>query len=100
MYNFEPSLYNSYADLAHRQHRSRMYNPDVGGIIYIAAGMGYNPMDTAHKEFLDNKYKEIPGYSQEVYNTWLKHRDEAIAHIATLPSHAEFLAKTIYNTGK
>ena len=96
MNNYEPSLYNTYMAIAEKQHRNKYWGVDGGGIIYIAAGMGYNPIDTAYKEFADQKYYEIPGYETAVYNTWLKHQEEVMQHIATLPTHAEFLAKYIY----
>lgn len=97
MRNFVPDMYNSYIDIANRMHRSRMWTPDTGGIVYIAAGMGYNPINLAHKEFQDLKYLETPGYEKEVYKNWLEHKEQIMQHIATLPTHAEFLEKTIYN---
>ena len=92
----DAGMYNSYPGLAIRMHRTRMYDPDMSGIIYIAAGMGYNPMDKTHKAFLDEKYMETPGYEQAVYDTWLKHKDEVTKHIDTLPTHYEFLKKYIH----
>lgn len=86
----------STTDLAGRLHRTRRFDQDMGGIIYIAAGMGYNPIDKIHKQFLDSKYMEMPGYETEVYNTWLKHRDEALAYIDTLPTHYQFLKDNIH----
>lgn len=96
MNSFTPRLYNGYPDLATRQHRSRVYSTDMSGIVYIAAGMGYNPIDQLHKDFLDIKYLERPGYAEEVYNDWLKHRAEVLEHIATLPTHYEFLRDNIH----
>jgi hypothetical protein len=69
----------------------------MSGIIYIAAGMGYNPLDKEHSEYLDEKYHETPDYHLEVWNTWAKHRDETLAVIKQLPSHYQFLKNTIYN---
>lgn len=86
----------SSSDMADRLHRTRKFDQDMGGIIYIAAGMGYNPINKIHKAFLDNKYMEKPGYETEIYNTWLKHRDEVLAHIDTLPTHYEFLRDNIH----
>lgn len=94
--DFIPSMYNAYLDLASRQHRTRSYSQDMSGIIYIAAGMGYMPLDQTHKSFLDAKYMEQPGYEQQVYDTWLQHKEEVMKHIETLPTHAEFLAKYIH----
>lgn len=92
-----PELYNSYIELAHRQHRSRIYSNDMSGIIYIAAGMGYNPIDAVHKDFLDEKYRENQGYETEVFNTWEKHRDQVSSIIEKLPTHYQFLRDNIYN---
>lgn len=89
--------YNSYIDIAQRQHRSRIYDPGMSGIVYIAAGMGYNPMDAAHKRFLDKKYREPANYEQEVYKTWQEHRDQVLKVIDELPTHYKFLADTIYS---
>lgn len=96
MNSMTPKMYNSYIDLATRQHRTRAYSQDMSGIIYIAAGMGYNPMDRAHKRFMDEKYLEKPGYETEVYNKWLEHKEQVMAHIATLPTHYEYLKNNIY----
>ena len=96
MVEFKPSMYNSYLDLAMKQHRSRAYNLDMSGIVYIAAGMGYNPIDKTHKDFLDGKYQERPGYADNVYANWEKHRDEVLKTIENLPTHNQFLADTIY----
>ena len=100
MRDFVPSLYNSYLDISNRQHRSRTYGTDIGGIIYIAAGMGYNPMNLTHKEFLDAKYGEPVDYTSDVYNKWLEHKHQVMQIIDQLPSHREFLEKNIYNKDK
>jgi tryptophan halogenase len=97
MKDFKAEIYNSYPDIAHRQHRSRNYSTDMSGIVYIAVGMGYNPMDAAHKKFLDKKFLETPGYETEVRLKWEQHRDEVLAVIDQLPSHYEFLRDNIYN---
>jgi tryptophan halogenase len=96
MNEFLPQMYNGYPDLAVRQHRTRVYNQDMSGIIYIAAGMNYNPIDTTHKAYLDMKFMETPGYETDVYNTWLKHRDEVLQEIAKMPTHYQFLKDNIH----
>jgi tryptophan halogenase len=97
MADFVPRMYNSYLDLATRQHRTRSYGTDIGGIIYIAAGMGYNPLNLAHKKFLDAKFNEPDGYSTDVYSDWLAHKQDVMNTIEQLPTHREFLEKYIYN---
>lgn len=96
MNTFTPKLYNSYIEQALRQHRSRIYNLDMSGIVYIAAGMGYNPVDAAHKRFLDDRYMESDDYSTTIYNKWLFHKEEVMAHINTLPTHYQFLKDNIH----
>lgn len=91
-----PSMYNGYLDMAIRMHRGRLFNAEMSGIIYIAAGMGVNPMDKAHKAFKDEKYMEPAGYEIEVYNKWLEHKNEVVEHIKTLPTHYEFLKQNIH----
>ena len=97
MESMEAEMYNSYVDIAQRQHRSRVYDPSMSGIVYIAAGMGYNPMDAAHKKFLDKKYMEPANYEQDVYKRWQEHRDHVLQIIDSLPTHREFLEHNIYS---
>jgi tryptophan halogenase len=88
---------NSSSDLGFRLHRTRKFDNNMGGIIYIAAGMGYNPVEKNYIRYEDRKHHESPELRKPVYDNWLKHRDEALAHIATLPTHYQFLKDTIYN---
>jgi tryptophan halogenase len=87
----------SSSDLGFRLHRTRQFDNNMGGIIYIAAGMGYNPLEPTYIRYEDNKHRESPEARKPVYDNWLKHREEVLAHIATLPTHYQFLKDTIYN---
>lgn len=87
----------SSSDLGFRLHRTRRFDNNMGGIIYIAAGMGYNPVEPNFIRYEDCKHLETPEIRRPIYDNWLKHRDEALAHIATLPTHYQFLKDTIYN---
>jgi hypothetical protein len=87
----------SSSDLGFRLHRTRKFDNSMGGIIYIAAGMGYNPVEANYVRYEDSKHFESPEARRAIYDNWLKHRDEALAHIATLPTHYQFLKDTIYN---
>jgi tryptophan halogenase len=100
MNDYVPSLYNQHPDLAMRLHRSRSFSTDMSGIIYIAAGMGYNPLDDAHNQYLDRKYREKPGYDVEVYNKWLEHKKEVMGRIEKMPSHYEFLRQHIHKNNQ
>jgi tryptophan halogenase len=99
MNQFNPTIQNSYYDLAFKLHRTRNFNhQNMSGIIYIAAGMGVNPIDAAHADYLDIKYLEKPGYSAESLRIWEEHKQHVLAKIEKMPSHCEFLAKNIYFT--
>ena len=86
----------SSTDLGFRLHRSRQFDNNMGGIIYIAAGMGYNPIEANFIRYQDRKVNESPAIRQPVYDNWLKHRDEVLEHIKTLPTHYQFLKDNIY----
>lgn len=87
----------SSSDLGFRLHRTRKFDNGMGGIIYIAAGMGYNPVEPNFIRYEDNKHHESAEIRRPIYDQWLVHKQEALAHIATLPTHYQFLKDTIYN---
>jgi hypothetical protein len=95
--NFAPAILTSTHDLAARLHRSRVFdNNSMSGIIYIAAGMGYNPVDLNKVRYLNGKYGETEEDHTKVYENWLEHREEVMAYIDTLETHYQFLERTIY----
>jgi tryptophan halogenase len=87
----------SSSDLSMRMHRTRKFDNNMGGIIYIAAGMGYNPVEPNFLRYEDNRVGETPEIRRQVYDNWLKHREEVLKHIDTLPTHYEFLRDNIHN---
>lgn len=90
------SLVNNFQDVSYRIHRSNSFGNDMNGIVYIAAGMGYSPLTSSKADFLDKRYSEMPEYYNDVYKTWLDHKEEALKHIEAMPTHYEFLKNTIY----
>lgn len=96
MRDFTPEMYNQYNSMAQSMHRSRSFTIGTAGITYIAAGMGFNPMDAVNKKFKDAGYGEIDGYEEAVYAMWTAHRDEVLKVIDTLPTHYEFLKNNIH----
>lgn len=91
-----PELYTSYPEMAIRLHRSRTFDTGMSGIVYIAAGMGYNPIDDAHSSLADAQFGEPLGYKEVSYNQWLEHKKEVMKHIDTLPTHYQFLKDNIH----
>ena len=91
-----PNGAQSSSDLGMRLHRIRKFDSNMGGIIYIAAGMGYNPVESNFLRYEDERLYESPELRRPVYETWLQHRDEVLKHIDTLPTHYEFLKTNIH----
>jgi tryptophan halogenase len=87
----------SSTDLGMRMHRIRKFDNNMGGIIYIAAGMGYNPVEPNFLRYEDDRVGETPEVRKQVYEHWLQHREEVLKHIDTLPTHYEFLRDNIHN---
>jgi hypothetical protein len=87
----------SQSDLGMRMHRTRKFDNSMGGIIYIAAGQGYNPVEANYLRYEDQRIHDSPEKRKEVYDNWLKHKEEVLAHIETLPTHYQFLYDNFYN---
>lgn len=85
------------SDLGFRLHSSRKFDHMMSGIIYIAAGMGYNPVNSHYLRFEDKRIFEDPASRKDIYANWCKHRDQTLEYIKTLPTHYQFLKDTIYN---
>ena len=92
-----PHAIKSTSDLAFRMHRSRRFDQEMGGIVYIAAGMGYSPVEPNFMRHEDKRLLETPEQRKLTYDVWLKHRHDVLAYIQTLPTHYQFLKDTIYN---
>jgi tryptophan halogenase len=87
----------SSTDLGMRMHRIRKFDNNMGGIIYIAAGMGYNPVEPNFLRYEDDRVGESPQLRRQVYDHWLKHKADVLEHINSLPTHYEFLRNNFYN---
>jgi tryptophan halogenase len=85
-----------YQDVAYRLHRSRTFDHAMSGIVYIAAGMGYNPMNAHRVNFMNLHYSEDLADTHMEWTNWLAHKEQVLAYIDTLPTHYEFLKKDIY----
>lgn len=96
MVNHQFSLVDNFEDVARRIHRFNVFGNDMSGIVYIAAGMGYNPLYSRKVDWLDKKYLEPANYDDEVYRTWESHKKEALEKIEKMQTHYEFLKNTIY----
>lgn len=106
MLEWEPQIRNPYADLAYRNTINHTYGPDQGGIIYIAAGHGYNPLDELWLEEESDRHGHINrSISLErrkadtvlAVNAWNDHLLELQPVLDTLPTHYQWLKQNYYN---
>ena len=101
MNKFETAVHTSNHDIASRLYRSRAFdNNGMSGIIYIAAGMGYNPVNPSKVAFQNFKFGEHVEDHKLVYDGWLAHKEEALKNIEQLDTHYEFLKKNIHINSK
>lgn len=99
MNNFDFAVLTSNHDIANRLYRTRVFdNSSMSGIIYIAAGMGYNPVNGVKVKYQNLKFGETPEQHKAVYDEWLAHKEAALKHIETLESHYKFLERTIHKS--
>lgn len=91
MANYFADIQSPSEDLAHQIYRSHAFTPDLNGIVYIAAAMGYNPVYENKVKALNLIYHEDPTLHTNVRKDWEKHRDEVLKYIDTLPTHNEYL---------
>jgi tryptophan halogenase len=97
MRDFKTTLLTSSHDLAHRIHRSNTFTPNMSGILYIAAGMGYNPVSKHKVEYLNTIYREDPDQYKFVRESWEEHKKSTMRAISKLQTHYEFLRDHIYH---
>lgn len=99
MNNFEFAVLTSNHDIANRLYRTRVFdNSSMSGIIYIAAGMGYNPVNQVKVNYQNTRFGETQEQHKAVYDEWLIHRENTLKHIETLESHYKFLERTIHKS--
>jgi flavin-dependent dehydrogenase len=96
MINYNELIQNEYQDLASALHISSNFNKidRGGGLIYLAAGMGYSPV-TSRKLNYQLTLSAPPIMSAR--ETWIEHRKELLKSFENEVSHYEYLKNNIYN---
>jgi hypothetical protein len=100
MINYKPSVRNAYMDTANRTMNSHAYNHDMGGMIYICAGHGYNALNKRVLKDSSDRFKNInDNFDAELQRKlWLDYRNGELKDtIAKLPSHYKYLSENIHN---
>jgi tryptophan halogenase len=88
--------WSTYNGMSNSIYINRDINQDIGGILYIFAGMGYNPETKQHMNYVG--HTAVEEFCKEVAkNHWEERKAATLAKIAKLPSHYQFLEENIYN---
>ena len=69
---------------------------DLGGIPYIAAGMGYHPLAKSDYEYKIARKEFSLGYLNEVKDRHFHYRKNVLKYLKKQPSHYEYLKQNIY----
>lgn len=92
--SYESSLFDMLATMTHSNRE--YYSNFTEGSFYIAAGMGYNPVDASKFDFLTTLRNTDPYLPEQVMDEWEKHKRFVMRIIDRLPTHYEFLKANIY----
>jgi hypothetical protein len=98
MASHEPALRNIYIDIAGRTLNSRVYDLDMGGMIYIVAGHGYSPLNHRYMKDKNDRYNRRDRWSQEnSAKAWFDYKNNVLMPmIDSLPTHYEYLKINIH----
>ena len=97
MNNLESTLFDSGHKMSDALHKNSVFHEHMSGIIYIAAGMGYNPVNLPKIKHLNIMYNEADDLHEETYNEWLEHKNSTMTYINSLQTHYEYLKENIHN---
>jgi len=98
MANSIPKLRNIYMDVAGRTLNSRVYDLDMGGMLYIVAGQGYKPMNDRYMKDKNDRYNRRKQWKQEESaHLWFDYKENVLMPmIDSLPTHYEYLKINIH----
>jgi tryptophan halogenase len=99
MNNWIPKLRNAYMDIATRILHNHSYDLNMGGVIYIAAGHNYNPINKRYIKDDNDRYGARQQFSlEDSKNAWLSYKEDVLLPmIESLPSHYKYLKDNIHN---
>jgi len=69
---------------------------DLGGLPYIAAGLGYHPLTTTDYNYKVNRRECDVSYLNELKNRHFHYRKSVLKYLEKQPTHYEYLKKYIY----
>lgn len=69
---------------------------DLGGLVYIAAGLGYHPLTATDSIHTRNRREYPQAEIESAARQFEKYKTSLERHVAKLPSHYDYLVKNIY----
>ena len=69
---------------------------DLGGLPYIAAGLGYHPITKTDYEYKMAREEFTIGFLNEVKDRHFHYRKNVLKYLKKQPSHYEYLKQRIY----
>ncbi len=105
MVNYEPSIRCVYMDMAHRVLESNAFDLDMGGMIYIQAGQGYNPLNDriiGEREDRNRANSHFPNNgdnwdAEKSKQAWFDYKNGELKNIINkLPTHYKYLKENIH----
>jgi tryptophan halogenase len=98
MNDWVPILRNAYMDLSNRILGNHTFDFNMGGVMYIAAGQNYNPVNKRYLKDDNDRYNRREAWSpEESSKAWFNYKDNVLMPmIDSLPTHYEYLKKHIH----
>lgn len=83
-------------------HCSNVTNkfPDLAGTLYIAAGMGYNPINKTQLEYEFSRQTLDIENLKQIAHSHNRYKKQVLKYLEQAPSHFEFLRDNIYETSE
>ena len=87
---------DTYKDLTWRLNTSHVYDRNLGGIPYISAGMGFNPITATSMRLDSIRLDENEDDINNILSDYIKHVSEVMDKVDNMKSHYQFLTEEYY----
>ena len=91
-----PYGFDTYKDLAWRLNTSHLFDQNLGGIPYIAAGMGFNPITPTSLRLDSTRIDENDDDINNILSDYIIHVSEVMDKVYDMKSHYQFLTDEYY----
>lgn len=92
----DQTLIDGYSKFA-QQIADKEFEADLGGLLYIAAGMGYSPASGRFVDFASRSYPDMSKSYELFKKRYDAHKQYMEKKLERLPTHFEYLSEKIYS---